>query len=292
MGARPVNVLSFDVEDWYQLACRRVLGTRVAVSRHVVAETERVLDRLGGRGVRATFFVVARVAEAFPGLVRRIHDEGHEVASHGGDHRRVDAMARAAFAADLRRSRAVLEDIAGGPVLGFRAPEFSIGPACPWAFEEIVRAGLRYDSSVVPTARRRYGVAGAPRHPHEVATPAGPLVELPIATARGLRRELPAGGGYLRVLTHQAVVAGVRRLNDAGVPAVLFLHPYELAPRRLTLAGAPGARGVRRRVALGTWSCRRNLRRSGAEGRLLRLLDAVPFGRAVDAVDRLAAAPA
>jgi polysaccharide deacetylase family protein (PEP-CTERM system associated) len=290
MGGAPPNVLSFDVEDWYQLACRRVLRARVAVSPHVVAETGRVLDQLGRRGVRATFFVVARVAEAHPGLVRRIHDEGHEVASHGYDHRRVDAMGREAFAADLARSLDVLEDVTGAPVAGFRAPEFSFGPRCGWAFEELARAGLRYDSSVVPCGGRRYGTAGAPRRPFPVATTAGPLMELPIATARLAGCDVPAGGGYLRLLPHEAVCSAVGRLNAGGGPAVLFLHPYELAAGRLSLAGAPGA--GRSRLAVAAWACRRNLRRRGAAGRLDRLLEALPFGRAGDALDRLAPAPA
>jgi polysaccharide deacetylase family protein (PEP-CTERM system associated) len=290
MGPVPPNVLSFDVEDWYQLACRRVLGARVPVSRHVLAETGRVLDELARRELRVTFFVVGRVAEAFPALVRRMRDEGHEVASHGHDHRRVDAMTPAEFAADLGRSVSALEEITGSPVLGFRAPEFSVGPSCRWAFEEIAAAGLRYDSSVVPRRSRRYGVAGAPRRPFAIPTAAGPLVELPIATARLLGRDLPAGGGYLRVLPAAAVRRAVRRLNGEGVPAVLFLHPYELTPGRLSLGGAPGAR--RAPLAVGAWSCRRNLRRGAAARRLGELMDGFSLVRAADVLDRVAPVPA
>ncbi len=290
MGGAPPNVLSFDVEDWYQLACRRVLGTRVPVSRHVLAETGRVLDELGRRELRATFFVVGRVAEAFPALVRRMRDEGHEVASHGHDHRRVNAMTPAAFAADLHRSVAAIEAVTGTAVLGYRAPEFSVGPACRWAFEAIAGAGLRYDSSVVPLRGRRYGIAGAPRHPFEIPTAAGPLIELPIATARFLGRDLPAGGGYLRVLPRGALRRAVRRLNRDGHPAVLFLHPYELAPGRLGLGGAPRAR--RAPLAVAGWSCRRNLRRGAAPRRLRDLVDEFAFVRAVDALDRVAPVPA
>jgi len=272
------NVLTIDVEDWFHLAHRRLAGTEVAVSRHVERDTMELLDTLAAHGVTATFFVVGRVAEAFPGLVRAIGAAGHEVGSHGHEHRRVDRSSHSGFTEDLRRSIAAIEDAAQEPVRGFRAPEFSIDRACPWAFEALVDAGIRYDSSIVPVRSRRYGIPDAPPHPYRVETRNGPLVELPIATTTIVGRRVPAGGGYLRILPWSATLRGIAAANRRGHPAIVFMHPHDAARDRLS-TGLRGS-GVRRRIVLSLWGLRRNIgRRALAEGGLDAMLRDGHFGR-------------
>jgi len=233
---QPVNALTIDVEDWYQLANRELLGTTVAASERVVEDTYRVLDLLAEHGSRATFFVVGAVAEQFPAMVRRIAAEGHEVGTHGYGHLQAKWIGRERFAEDLKRSVQVLEDIAQQPIQGHRAAEFSLDGETVWAWETMAEAGLRYDSSVFPIRHWRYGISSASRFPYQIKTPAGPLTEFPLATWRMLGQNLPiAGGGYARILPLALVREGIRELNRAGHPAVLYFHTYDLEDQQLDL---------------------------------------------------------
>jgi polysaccharide deacetylase family protein (PEP-CTERM system associated) len=232
----PVNALTIDVEDWYQLAHRKLLGRSVPASQRVVVNTHLILDLLAEHGVRATFFVLGTVAKQFPELVRRINAEGHEVATHGFAHRRITHVGPQAFEADLRRSIHLLEEIIQEPIWGYRAPEFSLNGSSLWALEIIAAAGLRYDSSVFPIRHPRYGMPVASRHPYLIHTPAGALVEFPLATVRFLGQNLPtAGGGYLRVLPLAFIHWGIRALNREGQMAVMYVHPYEFEEEWLDL---------------------------------------------------------
>ncbi len=232
----PMNALTIDVEDWHQLIHRKVFGDLVSPSLWVVRNTHRVLDLLSEYDARATFFVLGTVAEHFPELVRRIHQEGHEVATHGYAHRRANEIGPKAFAADLRRSIHILEEIVHAPILGHRAAYFSLNGTSTWAFEIMAAAGLRYDSSVFPILNPRYGKQAANRHRHLIHTSAGSIVEFPPATARLLGQNLPiAGSSYLRVLPFAFVRWGIQALNRQGHMAVIYFHPYEFAEERLNL---------------------------------------------------------
>ncbi len=233
-----VNALSVDVEEYYHALVFQEatagLGGGAWESR-VEPSTERVLALLDRHGIRGTFFVLGEVAAAHPGLVRRIAAAGHEVACHGYRHVRVDAATAAAFRADVRQAKALLEDLAGAAVLGYRAPNFSIGRGQPWAFDVLLEEGFEYDSSTYPIAHDRYGDRAAPRAVHAVRrTPRGRLIEFPIGTARVLGWNLPAGGGgYFRVLPAALVRAGIRRVNRRERrPTMFYFHPWELDPEQ------------------------------------------------------------
>jgi polysaccharide deacetylase family protein (PEP-CTERM system associated) len=235
-GVRPVNALTIDVEDWHQLAHQKLLGRSVVASPRVVANTQLILDILAEHGARATFFVLGMVAEQFPNLVRRIKDEGHEVATHGFGHRLTSQMGPEAFGIDLRHSIRILEEIIQEPIWGHRAAEFSLRSSSLWALEMMAAEGLRYDSSIFPIWHPRYGIPDAPRHPYLIDTPAGPLAEFPLATLRFLGQNLPtAGGGYLRVFPLTFIRWGIESLNQQGYPAIMYLHPYELDEEWLDL---------------------------------------------------------
>jgi polysaccharide deacetylase family protein (PEP-CTERM system associated) len=166
-----VNALTIDVEDYFQVSAFESVSPPETWDQRelrVEANTDRVLGLLADRGVKATFFVLGWVAERCPELVRRIAGAGHEVASHGTGHRRVVHQTRGEFREDVRRSKSLLEDLAGQPVLGYRAPSYSISPQTLWAFDELVDAGYRYDSSVFPIRHDLYGMPDWPRFPFQV----------------------------------------------------------------------------------------------------------------------------
>jgi polysaccharide deacetylase family protein (PEP-CTERM system associated) len=231
-----VNVVSVDVEEYYHAAIFRN-GTRALPGMRFASRVERSVDQilalLGEHGARGTFFVLGEVAETHPAVVRRIAHAGHEVACHGHRHEDVHRQAPGQFRADIRRARARLEDLAGEAVIGYRAPNFSIGRDQAWAYEVLLEEGFRYDSSTYPILHDRYGRPGAPRFPHEIR-PAGSagLVEFPIGTARVLGVNLPiGGGGYFRLLPYPLVRLGIRRVNTRErQPVMFYFHPWELDP--------------------------------------------------------------
>jgi len=229
------NALSVDVEDYFHARVFQE-GTNGTGTRHesrVEASTDRVLALLASRGARATFFVLGQVAAAHPSLVRKIAGEGHELASHGDGHELVSRQTPQQFRADVHRAKAVLEDITGEPVLGYRAPNFSIGHAQAWAFDILMSEGFRYDSSVYPILHDSYGDPNAPRFPYDVRRNGDDrLIEFPIGTTRLLGVNLPiGGGGYFRILPLAVARAGIRRVNTRERRPILFyFHPWELDP--------------------------------------------------------------
>lgn len=219
--------VTFDLEDWHQLLHRRATGRDIAPSRHVVADTHRILDLLDDAGVRATFFVVGQVAAAYPDLIRSVAARGHEIGSHTYDHRVIYALTPAQFRDDVVRSRSELQQLTGQPVLGFRAPEFSVQHLGHWSFEVLADAGFKYDSSVVPASRVRYGIPDAPRAPFRVETAGGNLWEFPLPVWTIGKRQVPVGGSYFRLLPRRALRNALGESDRAGRAAVLYFHPYE-----------------------------------------------------------------
>jgi len=237
MMAMP-NALTIDVEDYFQVSALSPHIARAEWERmpcRVERNTDRILGLLEDTASQATFFILGWIAERYPGLVGRIAGAGHEVASHGYAHYRATEQTPEDFLRDIRRAKAILEDITGVEVKGYRAPSFSVGKDNPWAFDCIAEAGYRYSSSVYPVRHDHYGMPDAPRLPYR---PRENLLEIPIATARLAGRNLPAGGGgYFRLLPYAISRALVRRLNAEGGAAVFYLHPWELDPEQPRIAG-------------------------------------------------------
>jgi polysaccharide deacetylase family protein (PEP-CTERM system associated) len=225
-----VNALTIDFEDWYH-------GIELPMSRwagledRIESSGRRVLELLSAEGVKATFFVLAPVAERHPRLIEEITSEGHEVATHGYSHTLVYRQDAATFREELLRSISVLEDLTGARVLGHRAPYFSITRASLWALDVIAEIGLRYDSSIFPVTNYRYGIPDAPRWPYEATAGGTTLHEFPITTWRIARRNLPVGGGaYFRILPYALTRRAILSINSQKRPAVFYLHPWELDP--------------------------------------------------------------
>lgn len=236
-SAAIVNALSVDVEEYFHAKVFQegTNGARAGLESRVEASTERVLALLAAGNARATFFVLGQVAASHPNLVRKIAGENHEIACHGDGHELVSRQTPQEFREDVRRAKALLEDITGEPVVGYRAPNFSISRSQAWAYEILLAEGFRYDSSTYPIRHDSYGDSHAPRFHHEVFRKGSArLIEFPIATTRVLGVNLPiGGGGYFRLLPMALTRAGIRRVNARECRPVLFyFHPWELDPHQ------------------------------------------------------------
>jgi polysaccharide deacetylase family protein (PEP-CTERM system associated) len=279
-------ILSFDVEEHHRIEAAARLTVAPALEAHcrerLDLSTRWLLEELAAHGARATFFVVGQVARHNPDLVRAIHRAGHEVASHSWDHRRLHRHTPASFREDVRRSKAVLEQVTGEAVLGYRAPTFSVVRETAWALDVLAELDLAYDSSIYPVRHDRYGAPQAPRGPFLARGSGPPVLELPPATLRVLGLNLPTGGGgYFRLLPLTFLERSVRQLGRDCVPpvAMLYFHPWEFDPDQARL---PLGRLSRFRTYVGIGRTRR---------RLSALLSRHRFTRAVDVAKRLAGGP-
>ncbi|MBI2216431.1 MAG: DUF3473 domain-containing protein [Candidatus Rokubacteria bacterium] len=266
-----LNALSFDIEEYFQVeALRGLVRPRDwdRLESRVAPVTLRLLDVLERHRVTATFFVVGWVAERQPELVREIARRGHELGCHGYAHLPVYAMEPETFREDLRRAKRTIEDAAGEPIIGYRAPTCSIVRETLWALPVLAEEGFRYDSSIFPIHHDRYGIPDADRFPHRVSAPGADLVEFPLTTVRLAGQNLPCcGGGYFRLLPYPVVRAALRRVNEReGMPGMVYLHPWELDPDQPRFA-LRGLAAFRHYV---------NLRHTA--DKLERLLDDFAFG--------------
>ena len=226
---------STDVEDYFQVESLRHLCPRdrwESFEDRTEASTDRVLGLLDRHGARGTFFVLGWTAERHPDLVRRIAAAGHEIASHGYGHELIYRQTPEAFREDVRRSRALLEDISGRPVTGYRAPSYTIVARTRWALPILAEEGYRYDSSIFPIRRLRYGMPGAPRWPHRIPLgDSGSLAEFPLPTVRFGPLNVPAtGGAYLRLWPLGFQTRALERFVKRDRPFVINVHPWELDP--------------------------------------------------------------
>lgn len=270
-AARVTNAFTVDVEDYFQV---QAFASTIdpagwdAFQPRVEANTNRLLGLLQARRIRGTFFVLGWVAERFPGLVHAITQAGHEVASHGMNHRLVYEQSPEVFRDETRRAKALLEDLVQKPVLGYRAATYSITARSLWALDILAEEGFRYDSSIFPMHHDNYGIPGAPTEPYSLTTPNGAhLTEFPISVLRWHGLTLPvAGGGYFRLFPYALTRWALRRINRARKPFVFYLHPWEIDAKQPRVAGA----GLRSRF-------RHYQNLSRCEPRLRRLLDDFAF---------------
>ena len=223
-----------DVEEHFQASVFDGVLSRAewdAQPSRVEANTDQLLELLASSGATATCFTLGWVAERFPDLIRRIAREGHELGSHTWWHRKVSGSTAAEFREEVRRSKAILEDLSGSAVRGFRAPSFSITPGTEWAFDVLLEEGYTYDSSLFPVRRPGYGYPAAPPFPHPIDRPAGRLIELPMATVTIAGLRVPAAGGaYLRHFPQAIIRRAFRAFERAGQPGMFYIHPWEIDP--------------------------------------------------------------
>lgn len=228
------NAMTIDVEDYFQVSAFAPYISRDSWPKQecrVEANMDLILGILDDAKVVATFFTLGWIAERYPQVVKRIVAGGHELASHGYSHLRASDQDLTSFNDDITRSKAILEDIGGQAVLGYRAPSFSIGSRNLWALDALYAAGYRYSSSIYPIQHDHYGMPDAPRFAF-YPNGEGGLLEVPITTVRLMKRNLPAGGGgYFRLLPYSLSRWMMERVNnDDHQSAIFYFHPWELDP--------------------------------------------------------------
>ena len=265
-----INALTVDVEDYFQVSA---FAPHIARSTwdsrecRVESNVDRILAMLSAKQTKATFFTLGWLAERYPLLVRRIVQEGHELASHGYGHERASDLTETAFFEDIRRAKSLLEDISGVEVTGYRAPSFSIGESNLWAFDGLLRAGYRYSSSIYPIRHDHYGMPDSPRHVYQVRPG---LLEVPITTVRLFNRNFPSsGGGYFRLLPYELSRWMLNRVNSTErQPGIFYFHPWEIDTGQPRIAGISSKTRFRHYVNIGR-----------TEKRLNRLLSDFSWGR-------------
>lgn len=225
-----VNAATVDLEDWFQglTSTNAQPENWCTYEARLEGNTERLLALLDAHEVTATFFVLGQVADRYPALIRQIDAAGHEIGVHGYWHRMIHRLTPQEFAAELDQAVKALESLVSRPIIGHRAPYFSIGRHSLWALDVLRDKGFRYDSSFFPTRNMLYSYPEAPRFPCRCGS-GDSLMEFPVSTARWLGINWPIGGGfYVRALPYRIIRSGIRQLNRQGQPAVMYMHPWEI----------------------------------------------------------------
>jgi len=217
-----INALTIDLEDWRQ----STFNNSSPITDRVLENTKSILDLLTESNTKATFFCLGLVAAKYPQLIKDIHNQGHEIATHGWSHKSVKELKRDDFKQELIRSIQILEDLCGTKVLGHRAPDFTIDMNTDWAFDAMSEAGLVYDSSIFPIKGKRYGSPECSLTPFYINDS---LIEIPLSAIDFMGRRLPVlGGGYFRLYPYMISSFFLREINKEGRPVIVYTHPYEI----------------------------------------------------------------
>ncbi|MFT5721854.1 MAG: polysaccharide deacetylase family protein (PEP-CTERM system associated) [Motiliproteus sp.] len=265
--------ITFDIEDYFQVSAfekQSPFDRWPSYPCRVEANTEQLLAILDQNSTQATFFILGWVAERYPELIKRIALAGHEIASHGYNHQRINLLSRKQFQEDSRSAKQLLEDLTGNAVQGYRAPSFSFSEQTPWTFDVLLEAGYRYSSSINPVPHDLYGYPNAAR---TVFYWDNGLLEIPVTTCELLGRRIPcAGGGYFRLYPYPLFKWLMRRAcQQLDGPGIFYLHPWELDPEQPRIEGASLKSRFRHYI---------NLHKT--EPRLQQLLQDFDWGRMID----------
>lgn len=278
-----IHAMTIDVEDYHSVFGRDWLERDGPPTEAVVRNTRRMLGWLAERDVRCTCFVLGEVAEAFPGLIREIAAGGHELGVHGYYHRQVFKLNPDSFRREVADAKALIEDIAGSPVSGHRAPAFSIMPETSWALNVLAEVGFEYDSSIYPIKGSRYGWPGFPLDIHEMQLEGGGrIIEAPLSTVSILGRRFPScGGGYLRHFPGFVTQYAIGRVAR-NRPAIVYLHPYEIETDSppIDTSHLPSDR----QSQVSQFHNRQLRNRETVQAKVLRLLDEFSFAPLVEII--------
>jgi polysaccharide deacetylase family protein (PEP-CTERM system associated) len=263
--------MTCDVEDYFQVSAFDGVVSRKdwkSFDCRIASNVDRILQHFDNAGIKGTFFILGWVAQHHPQVIRRIASEGHEIASHGLEHRRVWQQSATTFREDVLTTRILLEDIAGIPVIGYRAASWSIDSRTHWAYEVLGEAGYRYSSSIYPISHDHYGAPEAPTRPHEVAGTG--VLEIPASVIRLAGRNFPvSGGGYFRLYPLSLSIWMIeRRLAAEPIPYVFYFHPWEIDPEQPRIPDISLKTRIRHYLNLNKF-----------EDRLCSLLDRFRWGR-------------
>ena len=247
-----INLLTVDLEDYYHVSGMADVAPIEKwddFKSRIENNVDVLLETLGE--TKATFFVLGWVAEKYPCLIRKISGSGHEIASHGRNHRLISHMTKEEFANDLEASIKLLEVLTGEPIIGYRAPSFSITEQTLWAFEVMANQGLKYDSSVFPKKRRRGGMRKTGLKPYILQTPLEEIAEFPLTVWTLLGKRLPVGGGgFFRLYPYWMTKSLIKSVNSSGRPVIVYLHPWELDFRQPRLKSSFSRNGFNHYIGL------------------------------------------
>jgi polysaccharide deacetylase family protein (PEP-CTERM system associated) len=268
---QPRNAMTVDVEDYFQVSAFERYVSRDEWDRRecrVERNVDRILELFERHGVKATFFTLGWIAERYPEMIRRLVDEGHELASHGWSHVRVTQQGPEDFRQDVVRTKSLLEDLSGKEIMGYRAASYSIGADNLWALDVLQDTGHSYSSSIYPIKHDLYGMPDAPRFAFRPVD--GDFLEFPVTTVRVGGRNLPCGGGgWFRLVPYAGMRWAMRRVNRTdGESAIFYFHPWEIDP------GQPRQQGLDSKTRF-----RHYLNLERMERRLDRLLADFDWGR-------------
>jgi len=271
-----LNAMTVDVEDYFQVsAFESVLKPSdwSSIPLRVEENTHRLLDVFAEHNAKSTFFTLGWVAQRCPTLIKRIVEEGHELASHGLNHRRATTMTRDEFIDDVKISKAILEDAGGVAVKGYRAPSFSVNDDNQWIYEVLVELGFEYSSSTYPISHDLYGVPEWPRFKYQ--RPEG-ITEIPIPTiVKNDKNVGIGGGGYFRLYPYWLSRKRIQAfMQSETAPYSFYFHPWEIDPGQPKIANAPLKSKIRHYINLGRM-----------EGKLKRLLSDYRWGTMADAYE-------
>lgn len=229
---KPIAI-SVDVEDGINIAMRDVFGQEMTPTKRVITNTEKILDLFSEYNVKGTFFVLGQVAEHYPGLVKDIYNRGHEIGVHGYDHYKFQTMSRDVARDQLKRAKAILEDLTGEEVMGHRAPAFSINENTKWGLQLLAELGFTYDSSIMPCQATSYGWEGFPQDITKLKFDNGnSIFEIPMSTVNLGFREVPClGGSYFRLLPYWITSLAIKEVAKERNP-IFYMHPYEMDTER------------------------------------------------------------
>ncbi len=230
-----LSALTVDVEDYWSIFYRDWLYKEAEPSNAVIKNMEWFLQILDEHDIKATFFVLGEVAKKFPSLIKEIAENGHEIGSHSLSHKQIFKLSEKQFRQEISDSKNLLEDITSKPIIGYRAPAFSIMPQTQWALEVLAGEGFKYDSSVYPISGRRYGWPGFSKDICKVDLPSGrSIIEVPMSTVSIFGKPLPvAGGGYIRHFPYAVTKYAIKRIQR-NRPAIVYMHPYEIDTDKLS----------------------------------------------------------
>ena len=265
------NAFTVDVEEYFQVEAFSDLIPKKDWHKfpsRVEETTTRLLKLLDRYHVRGTFFVLGWIARNHPALVEKISKAGHEVASHGFDHSMITEMTPESFRQDIRKSKAIIENIIGTTVAGYRAPTFSILEKTSWAYKILLDEGYAYSSSVFPIWHDRYGWPKFGNHPRRMESNGnGEIWEVPMSVGTFGPFRLPfGGGGYLRIYPLSLTKALFRSRTRERNPVVLYMHPWEIDTQHPPVP-APLFRRLRHHLGI-----------PKMERKLVALLELVNFG--------------
>ncbi|MBU3578625.1 polysaccharide deacetylase family protein [Polynucleobacter sp. 73C-SIWE] len=248
-----MNILSFDVEDWFHIRFDQGFFEGVSCSEYpsrVVDSVMTLLNLLDEVDIKASFFCLGWVVERYPSLITEIDRRGHEIGSHSFSHRLLTSMDKMSVKEDISSSIKILEDCISKKVQIYRAPAFSICEKNSWALDILLDHGVEIDCSVFSGPHDFGGIKkNGFNKPFLIKTPSGSLIkELPIGSAPFLGGNLMySGGGYFRILPYFLI----KYFMDKSNYNMMYFHPRDFDPDQPMMNNLTIARRFKSYVGLG-----------------------------------------